>query len=185
MGREAAAHNGVKPNMIVFCVVGIAFTHGAYASLCVCFMAPVSRRFVKLAPHNLRYETLNQHLSAAGITVGKQSLWDVPLVMTAGSGAHSSSGGGGTTGGGVNSCGGSSRGGSSCGGSMAGVEPAGNAAAAMLQQRQRPGASLPSSPHTHGGSGSAERRGGAAPPKPVLLLPPEDFFPFVVPFRWA
>lgn len=132
-------------------------------------------RFVKLAPHNLRYETLPQHLATAGIAVNKQSLWDVPLIMSAGSSSHSTSGGGAGPG---SSCGGSSRGGSSCGGSsMPGVE-----SAAALQQR-RPGASSPSSPHTHGGSGSAERRGGASPPKPVLLLPPEEFFPFVVPFR--
>lgn len=137
-------------------------------------------RFVKLAPHNMRYETLNQHLAAAGIAVGKQSLWDVPLILSAGSSGHSSSGGGANS-----SCGGSSRGGSSCGGgssSMPGIEPSGVAAAAVLQQR-RPGASSPSSPHTHGGSSSAERRGGAATPKPVLLLTPEEFFPFVVPFR--
>lgn len=146
----------------------------------LCLVA-VACRFVKLAPHNMRYETLNQHLAAAGIAVGKQSLWDVPLILSAGSSGHSSSGGGANS-----SCGGSSRGGSSCGGgssSMPGIEPSGVAAAAVLQQR-RPGASSPSSPHTHGGSSSAERRGGAATPKPVLLLTPEEFFPFVVPFRW-
>jgi hypothetical protein len=137
-------------------------------------------RFLKLAPHNVRYETLNQHLAQAGISVGKHSLWDIPLIMAAGSSGHSTSGGGA---GPNSSCGGSSRGGSSAGGSsMPGIEPSGGAAG-VLQPRQRPGASSPSSPHTHGGSGSAERRGGAATPKPVLLLPPEEFFPFVVPFR--
>jgi hypothetical protein len=141
-------------------------------SVSVCINICCDCRFVKLAPHNLRYETLNLHLATAGIAVAKQSLWDVPLIMAAGSSGHSSSGGGA---GANSSCGGSSRGGSSCGGSMPGVE--------VLQQRQRPGASSPSSPHTHGGSSSAERRGGAATPKPVLLLPPEEFFPFVVPFR--
>jgi hypothetical protein len=136
-------------------------------------------RFLKLAPHNMRYETLNQHLAQAGISAGKHSLWDVPLIMAAGSSGHSTSGGGGPN----SSCGGSSRAGSSAGGSsMPGIEPSGGASS-VLQPRQRPGASSPSSPHTHGGSSSAERRGGAATPKPVLLLPPEEFFPFVVPFR--
>lgn len=41
----------------------------------------------------------------------------------------------------------------------------------------------PSSPHTHMHAGSWN--GTIPAPRPVLLMPPDDFLPFVIPFRWG
>ncbi|KAF6253343.1 tubulin binding cofactor C-domain-containing protein [Scenedesmus sp. NREL 46B-D3] len=116
-------------------------------------------RFVKLAPYNTRYETLLEHMAAAGLTPNTPSLWDQPTVIPCG----------------ISSCSGAT---SSGGGSGGGASPA------QQLQRQRPGAATPSSPHTHGSSGGgSERRGGGLAQKPVLLMQPDEFLPLVVPFR--
>jgi hypothetical protein len=123
--------------------------------------APICR-FVKLAPYNTRYETLLEHMAAAGLAPNQPSLWDQPLVIPCGLTTTSCSG--------ATSSGGASSG--------------GGASPAQQLQRQRPGAATPSSPHTHGSSGGgSERRGGALAQKPVLLMLPEEFLPLVVPFR--
>ncbi|WIA21468.1 hypothetical protein OEZ85_000675 [Tetradesmus obliquus] len=119
-------------------------------------------RFVKLAPFNTRYETLLEHMAAAGLAPNQPSLWDQPAIIPC---SMSSSSGAGSSGG---------------AGSGGGASPA------QQLQRQRPGAATPSSPHTHGSSGGgSERRGSSSGlgQKPVLLMSPEEFLPLVVPFR--
>jgi TBCC domain-containing protein 1 len=39
-------------------------------------------RFVTLAPHNTRYEFIQEHMAAAGLPTGGASLWNQPIVVS-------------------------------------------------------------------------------------------------------
>ncbi|KAJ9517478.1 hypothetical protein QJQ45_024956 [Haematococcus lacustris] len=130
-------------------------------------------RFVKLAPFNTRYEHQLGHLHAARLRVDAPNQWDSPVLLAVkerkgqpGSSASSSSGLGFSPD--------SPR-------ASAAAAAGGGAFGLASSPLSMPGKGLGGAGGGSGGSGGGASSAQAA----YSLLPPEDFLPFVVPFKGA